>query len=64
MDSISQEIVCQAYARTGLLGNPSDQFEGKSIALCISNYYAEVGKDLEGFTGLLSKMHCCQQGCV
>lgn len=32
----------RAYARVGLIGNPSDGFGGKTISLSISNFWAEV----------------------
>eukprot|EP01061_Rhynchopus_euleeides_P004282 TRINITY_DN13546_c0_g1_i1.p1 TRINITY_DN13546_c0_g1~~TRINITY_DN13546_c0_g1_i1.p1 ORF type:complete len:685 (+),score=267.27 TRINITY_DN13546_c0_g1_i1:138-2057(+) len=32
----------RAYARVGLLGNPSDGFHGKTISLTIKNFWAEV----------------------
>ncbi len=32
----------RAYARAGLLGNPSDGYNGKTISLSIRNYWAEV----------------------
>eukprot|EP00959_Pyramimonas_sp_CCMP1952_P359752 7532682-Pyramimonas_sp.AAC.2 len=32
----------RAYARIGFLGNPSDGFYGKTIAVSIENFYAEV----------------------
>jgi glucuronokinase len=32
----------RAFARAGLLGNPSDQYEGKAIALSVCNFAAEV----------------------
>ena len=35
-------IVCRAYARVGLMGNPSDGFHGKTISLSISNFWAEA----------------------
>jgi len=35
-------IVCRTCARVGILGNPSDGFYGKTIALSIANYWAEV----------------------
>eukprot|EP01062_Namystynia_karyoxenos_P054758 TRINITY_DN4527_c0_g1_i1.p1 TRINITY_DN4527_c0_g1~~TRINITY_DN4527_c0_g1_i1.p1 ORF type:complete len:668 (+),score=245.43 TRINITY_DN4527_c0_g1_i1:85-2004(+) len=35
-------ITKRAYARVGLLGNPSDGFHGKTIALSIANFWAEV----------------------
>ncbi|XP_036393195.1 glucuronokinase with putative uridyl pyrophosphorylase [Megalops cyprinoides] len=35
-------IVCRSYARVGLMGNPSDGFHGKTIAMTISNFWAEV----------------------
>ena len=35
-------FVERAYARVGLLGNPSDGFNGKTISLTIRNFWAEV----------------------
>ena len=32
----------RCYARVGLMGNPSDCFEGKVLAECIENFYAEA----------------------
>jgi len=32
----------RAYARAGLLGNPSDGYNGKTISVSIRNYWAEV----------------------
>lgn len=32
----------RAYARAGLLGNPSDGYQGKTIAIIVRNLYAEV----------------------
>jgi glucuronokinase len=32
----------RAYARAGLLGNPSDAYHGKTISLSVRNYWAEV----------------------
>ena len=32
----------RAYARAGLLGNPSDGYNGKTISFIIRNFYAEV----------------------
>jgi glucuronokinase len=37
-----QLIRTRAYARAGLLGNPSDGYFGKTIALPLANYWAEV----------------------
>jgi glucuronokinase len=37
-----QIIRKRAYARAGLLGNPSDGYHGKTIALSIRNFWAEV----------------------
>ena len=39
-------ITRRAYARIGLLGNPSDGFFGKTIAVSLQNFYAEVGWNL------------------
>eukprot|EP01065_Artemidia_motanka_P040725 TRINITY_DN5152_c1_g1_i1.p1 TRINITY_DN5152_c1_g1~~TRINITY_DN5152_c1_g1_i1.p1 ORF type:complete len:672 (+),score=213.78 TRINITY_DN5152_c1_g1_i1:84-2018(+) len=38
----SEAIVRRAYARVGLMGNPSDGFFGKTISLSIANFWAEV----------------------
>jgi glucuronokinase len=35
-------IRTQAYARAGLLGNPSDGYHGKTISLIVKNFAAEV----------------------
>eukprot|EP00887_Chlorella_sp_A99_P005428 scaffold1.g5428.t1 len=35
-------ITSRVFARAGLLGNPSDGYGGKTIALSLANYYAEV----------------------
>lgn len=32
----------RAYARAGLLGNPSDGYNGKTISISVRNYFAEV----------------------
>ena len=32
----------RAYARAGLLGNPSDGYNGKTISIIVRNFYAEV----------------------
>uniref|UniRef100_A0A7N8WYP2 Glucuronokinase with putative uridyl pyrophosphorylase n=1 Tax=Mastacembelus armatus TaxID=205130 RepID=A0A7N8WYP2_9TELE len=40
--SPAKPITCRSYARVGLMGNPSDGFNGKTIAMTISNFWAEV----------------------
>ena len=40
--STSQVIKVKSYARVGLLGNPSDGFNGRTIAATVSNYFAEI----------------------
>ena len=32
----------RGYARAGLVGNPSDGYHGKTISLCVRNFWAEV----------------------
>jgi glucuronokinase len=32
----------RAYARSGLIGNPSDGYHGKTLSLVVRNFYAEV----------------------
>ena len=39
---VFEKIVRRSYARVGLMGNPSDQLNGKSMAVTISNFWAEV----------------------
>ena len=34
--------VCVPLDRVGLMGNPSDGFNGKTIAMSISNFWAEI----------------------
>ncbi|KAF7655124.1 hypothetical protein LDENG_00060490 [Lucifuga dentata] len=41
-DRPAEPISCRSYARVGLMGNPSDGFNGKTIAMSISNFWAEV----------------------
>ena len=36
------EIRRRAYPRAGLIGNPSDGYNGKTIAFSVKNYFAEV----------------------
>ncbi|KAI8073514.1 ribosomal protein S5 domain 2-type protein [Gilbertella persicaria] len=38
----TEPIHMKAYARVGLMGNPSDGFYGKTLSLLISNFWAEV----------------------
>ncbi|XP_028319573.1 glucuronokinase with putative uridyl pyrophosphorylase isoform X3 [Gouania willdenowi] len=38
----AKAVTYRSYARVGLMGNPSDGFNGKTIALSISNFWAEV----------------------
>ena len=38
----SRPITRRAHARIGLLGNPSDGFFGKTIAVSVANFWAEV----------------------
>lgn len=37
-----QAMTRRTYARVGLIGNPSDGFNGKTISLSIANYWAEA----------------------
>ncbi|XP_033833473.1 glucuronokinase with putative uridyl pyrophosphorylase [Periophthalmus magnuspinnatus] len=41
-DNPAKPITRRSYARVGLMGNPSDGFNGKTIAMTISNFWAEV----------------------
>ena len=40
--TIMQILRRRAYARAGLVGNPSDGYHGKTISIIVKNYYAEV----------------------
>lgn len=40
-----QPIRMRAYARVGLMGNPSDGFQGKTISLSIANFWAQATID-------------------
>ncbi|XP_030236514.1 glucuronokinase with putative uridyl pyrophosphorylase [Gadus morhua] len=42
VDQPARPIIRRSYARVGLMGNPSDGFNGKTIAMSISNFWAEV----------------------
>ena len=35
-------IESRGYARAGLIGNPSDGYFGKTIAVIIKNFHAEI----------------------
>ena len=35
-------IRCKATARAGLVGNPSDGYQGKTIAVGVPEYFAQV----------------------
>ena len=35
-------ITCRSYARIGLLGNPSDNYYGKTLSVSLANFFAEV----------------------
>lgn len=39
---MTHKVTARAYARAGLLGNPSDGYGGKTISLVIQNYFAQV----------------------
>ncbi|EDQ91895.1 uncharacterized protein MONBRDRAFT_14509 [Monosiga brevicollis MX1] len=39
---VQEATTCRAHARVGLMGNPSDGFNGKTISLSIANYWAEA----------------------
>lgn len=41
-DGFTKRISKRAYARVGLVGNPSDGFFGKTISMSIKNFWAEV----------------------
>ncbi|CAI5466083.1 unnamed protein product [Closterium sp. Yama58-4] len=38
----ARSITRRAYARVGLLGNPSDGYNGKTISFSLANFFAEV----------------------
>ncbi|XP_069470184.1 uncharacterized protein [Ambystoma mexicanum] len=37
-----KSITCRSYARIGIIGNPSDGYYGKTIAMSIANFWAEA----------------------
>ncbi len=37
-----KRVSARAYARAGLLGNPSDGYNGKTISMIVGDYFAEV----------------------
>ncbi|XP_051934888.1 glucuronokinase with putative uridyl pyrophosphorylase isoform X1 [Hippocampus zosterae] len=41
-DKSDRSITFRSFARVGLMGNPSDCFNGKTIAMTIMNFWAEV----------------------
>jgi hypothetical protein len=42
MKDMGRSIKCEAYARVGFLGNPSDGYYGNTIAIAIRNFGASV----------------------
>jgi len=42
LESLKKLIVTRANARVGLVGNPSDGFNGKTISYSLANYWAQV----------------------
>lgn len=42
MKDTGKSIKCEAYARVGFLGNPSDGYYGNTIAIAIRNFGASV----------------------
>ena len=51
--SMDGPVRCRVYARIGLLGNPSDGFQGATIAVSLANFWAEVGLELHGNVGCM-----------
>ncbi|XP_048588400.1 glucuronokinase 1 isoform X2 [Nematostella vectensis] len=41
-EKYQQQFTSRAYARIGLMGNPSDGYNGKTISMSIANFWAEV----------------------
>ncbi|KAJ1175301.1 hypothetical protein NDU88_000589 [Pleurodeles waltl] len=39
--TVVKTITCRSYARIGIIGNPSDGYNGKTIAMTIANFWAE-----------------------
>ena len=44
----------RCFARVGFIGNPSDGFNGKTVAFLLGNYWAEVGGSTQ-----LGAARCC-----
>lgn len=42
VDNEPEFIVSRVYARVGLLGNPSDGYNGCTVSLSLMNFFAEV----------------------
>lgn len=42
MDAVSQRVTARVPARAGLVGNPSDGYGGRTLAVAVDNYAAEV----------------------
>lgn len=42
IEKSENKIISRCPARVGLLGNPSDGFNGKTLSFALANYYAEV----------------------
>jgi len=42
INNTNRVFIGRSYARVGLMGNPSDQFHGKSIAVTVKNFWSTV----------------------
>ncbi|XP_033969270.1 uncharacterized protein LOC117468988 [Trematomus bernacchii] len=61
-DNPAKPITYRSFARVGLMGNPSDGFNGKTIAMSISNFWAEVTL-VESQTWYLGGLRLLQATC-
>ncbi|MFA5859058.1 MAG: GHMP kinase [Elusimicrobiota bacterium] len=60
-----QIIRAQAYARAGLIGNPSDGYNGKTISLIVKNFSAKVVLyDWPEVEIILSQQDKCRFNCI
>lgn len=69
VDPATGRVTSCVCARVGLLGNPSDGYNGKTISFSLANFYAEVGRTVSGrgrrlFGGTAcrrTRVHGCSQ---
>lgn len=56
-------ITSRVHARIGLLGNPSDGYNGKTISFALANFWAEVRFGWRVVSATQQQSGCCSTVC-